>query len=126
MITRYDKCIIAFFLCVSVLFFSVFAFKGKSNVRILNIYSDGRLYATYKLDELDRGFKEKIENKRGSLTLYISGEKCFVQDADCKDKLCKKQHPINDVNQTITCLPNRILIEIVSEKLDEKVDMVAF
>ena len=126
MITRYDKCIVAFFLCLSVLFFSVFAFKGKSNVRILNIYSDGRLYATYNLDELNKEFKEKIENKRGSLTVYISGEKCFVQDADCKDKLCKKQHPINDVNQTITCLPNRILIEIISEKHGEKVDMVAF
>ena len=126
MITRYDKCIVAFFLCLSVLFFSVFAFKGKSNVRILNIYSDGRLYATYNLDELNKDFKEKIENKRGSLTVYISGEKCFVQDADCKDKLCKKQHPINDVNQTITCLPNRILIEIISEKHGEKVDMVAF
>lgn len=126
MITRYDKCIVAFLLCLSVLFFSVFAFKGKSNVRILNIYSDGRLYATYNLDELNKDFKEKIENKRGSLTVYISGEKCFVQDADCKDKLCKKQHPINDVNQTITCLPNRILIEIISEKHGEKVDMVAF
>ena len=126
MITRYDKCIIALFLCLSVLFFSVFALKGKESSRILNIYSDGSLYATYKLDELNKAFEEKIENKRGSLTVYISGEKCFVQDADCKDKLCKKQHPINDVNQTITCLPNRILIEIVSEKLDEKVDMVAF
>ena len=126
MITRYDKCIVAFFLCLSVLFFAVFAFKGKSNVRILNIYSDGRLYATYNLDELNKDFKEKIENKRGSLTVYISGEKCFVQDADCKDKLCKKQHPINDVNQTITCLPNRVLIEIISEKHGEKVDMVAF
>lgn len=126
MITRYDKCIVAFLLCLSVLFFSVFAFKGKSNVRILNIYSDGRLYATYNLDELNKDFKEKIENKRGSLTVYISGKKCFVQDADCKDKLCKKQHPINDVNQTITCLPNRILIEIISEKHGEKVDMVAF
>lgn len=126
MITRYDKYIIAFFLCLSVLFFSVFTFKGENNKKILNIYSEGSLYATYKLDEINKGFIEKVENRRGSVTVYISGEKCFVQDADCGDKLCIKQHSIGDVNQTITCLPNRILIEIVSEKIDEKVDTVAF
>lgn len=126
MITKYDKYIIAFFMCLSVLFFSVFALKGQNGNRILNIYSDGKLYASYVLDTLDETIEEKVENKIGSVNIFISREKCYVKEADCEDKLCKRQHYINSVNQTITCLPNRILIEIVSEKLDEKVDMVAF
>jgi len=126
MITKYDKCIIAFCLCLSVLFFSVFTFAGENSKRILNIYSDGRLYATYDLNDLNDLIEKKIENKHGSLTVCISREKCYVKDADCEDRLCEKQHFISKVNQTITCLPNRILIEIVSQKPDEKVDMVAF
>lgn len=126
MITRYDKFIIVFFLCIAVLFFSVFSFAGGNGRRVLNIYSDGKLYASYVLDDLKNGFEEKITNKRGSCTVYISGEKCCVKEADCTDKLCEKQNPISEANQTITCIPGRILLEIISEKPEEKVDMVAF
>lgn len=124
MITKYDRYLIIFYIFLSLSFFMMFLTYG-SEVRYLNIYSDGKLYASYNLEEINQDFEEIIKNKRGSVSLLISKEKCSVIDASCKDKLCKKQHSINEVNEKITCLPNRILIEIVSEKND-KVDMVAF
>lgn len=126
MTTKYDKFIIILLFILSVLFFSVFAYYGKSSERVLNIFSDGRLYASYDLEALKSDAEIKVENENGYLTVYISGEKCYVTDSDCKDKLCMRQYPINNAGETITCLPNKIFMEIVAESNDEDVDMVAF
>ena len=40
--------------------------------------------------------------------------------------MCMRQYPINNAGETITCLPNKIFMEIVAESNDEDVDMVAF
>ena len=126
MITRFDKFIITFFLILSAAFFLAFSFIGKNGNKVLNIYSDGKLYATYNLDDIKKPFEEEIANDNGVVTVFVSDEMCYVKEADCPDKLCIRQRPINKVNQTITCLPAKILLEIVSEKSEEKVDMVAF
>ncbi len=44
--------------------------------------------------------------------------------ANCKDQLCIHQKPISNARETITCLPNKFIIEIESEEVYE-IDSIA-
>lgn len=47
-----------------------------------------------------------------------------IVDADCPDKLCVNQKKINLKNETIVCLPNKVVVEIEGAK-DSEIDSVA-
>ena len=48
----------------------------------------------------------------GSNTLVIEAGEAFLTDADCPDKLCVKMGRISKTGQSITCLPNRLIVKI--------------
>lgn len=72
---------------------------------------DGEIYGTYELDEeqtIDIKIKEKTTN-----ILQIEDGKADMMSADCPDQLCVHQNSISKENQTIVCLPNKIVAEII-------------
>ena len=48
----------------------------------------------------------------GTNTLVIRLGEAWITDASCPDHICEKQGKISRSGQTITCLPNRVMIEI--------------
>lgn len=60
----------------------------------------------------------------GELTLVLSGGKAHVEASSCPDKICVKHSPVSHAGESIICLPNRIVIEIVSEE-DAVIDAVS-
>ena len=48
-----------------------------------------------------------------------------MTEADCPDHLCMKQKRISKTGGTIVCLPNRVVLEIVSRESSEGPDVVA-
>ena len=78
-------------------FFSV---QGEKQVRI------------YDLQE-----EQTIEINDSNLCRIQDGE-VNMTEADCPDKLCMHQGPISISGETIVCLPNKVVIEIVGK--DEK------
>ena len=124
-ITKADFLVMIILIFLSVFSF-LFAFSSKTEGnKVLNIYSDGRLYATYELEKTDKPFEVNVDNKFGSLTICVSKEKCYVKNSDCKDKLCVRQKEIVEANQILTCIPNKVIVEIASQK-EKDVDMVAY
>ena len=74
------------------------------------VYVDGVRTAAYPLSE-DRTVT--LEASGGSdNVLVISGGAADVTDAGCPDKLCVHMHPIRYAGESITCLPNRTVIQI--------------
>ena len=71
---------------------------------------DGKVYGTYPLDEDD----EIPIRKDGKTTnlLVIKDGKADVTEADCPDKLCVHQKAISKTNETIVCLPDKVVITI--------------
>ena len=51
----------------------------------------------------------------GKNLLVIEGGAAYMRSADCPDKLCVHQGKISLGGERITCLPNKIMIEIVGE-----------
>lgn len=47
-----------------------------------------------------------------------------MTDADCPDGLCVNQRPISSDGESIICLPNQVVVQIVSQD-ESELDAVA-
>lgn len=73
------------------------------------IYSDGELIRTVRLDETDEPYVININGHNSVLVEKRSISMCY---ADCPDKLCMKTGSISDGKKAIVCLPNKIIVRI--------------
>lgn len=71
---------------------------------------DGASYGIYSLRE-DQEIPVIIE---GVITnqVVISGGKVQMEEADCPDQICVRQHAISTAGESIVCLPNRVVVTI--------------
>ena len=60
----------------------------------------------------------------GKNLLEIKDGECFMKEADCPDGLCIHQGKISKSNQSIICLPHRVVITVEGNK-DESLDAIA-
>lgn len=74
---------------------------------------DGRDVAVYPLDTDIRVELETYHDGRN--TIVIKEGCACIESASCPDLLCVKQRTIRYVGETITCLPNRLVIRIEGE-----------
>ena len=71
---------------------------------------DGKEYGRFSLDK-DR--EERIELSDGSYNiLVIKDGKADMTEASCPDKICVNHRDISKRGESITCLPNKVIIEI--------------
>lgn len=94
-------------LLISVLLMQLLKSEGS---KVL-ITIDGKEYKTLNLNEEttytihhDHGGWNTLEIKDGNVKML---------DASCPDKLCVMQNKIHFDNETITCLPNRVVLKII-------------
>lgn len=72
---------------------------------------DGEEIATYSLS---KNRTEKIEQEDGNYNLLqIQDGYVEVLEASCRDKICVNHHHIHYQGETIVCLPNKVVVEIV-------------
>lgn len=55
----------------------------------------------------------EIPGKVGKCILVISDGKADMESADCPNQICVHHGAISHTGETIVCLPNRVVIEIV-------------
>lgn len=109
--------------CVALLFLLLFGlFHGKKGAYV-EVTVDGKLYGTYSLmeeQEIPIKGKEKVTN-----TLTIKDGKAKMTDADCPDHLCMHQKAISKENETIVCLPNKIVVKVIDTQEKQEFDSIA-
>ena len=106
-------------LCVGIFAYQKLTQKEGSKVVIT---VNGEVYDTLELQE-DTVYT--IRGKDGSYnTFQIKDGYADMIDASCPDKLCVKQADIQYNHQTIVCLPNKVVLEVIGGK-DSEVDMIA-
>ncbi len=77
---------------------------------------NNQVYKEYKLSE---DFKTTVEIKQenGEYNLLeIDGFKVRMIEANCKDKLCVHQGYLDHATGMIVCLPNHVVVRLVSDK----------
>lgn len=91
-----------------------FSFFGRETGAVVQVTVNGQLYGTYSLkknQEVKIMIGETVTN-----VLRIQNEKADMLAADCQDKLCVHQKAIFRQNETIVCLPNKVVAEIIGGK----------
>lgn len=78
---------------------------------------DGQEYGSYPLNE---NHTETIKLADGSYNiLKISDGYAEVTEASCRDQICVNHFHIHYSGETIVCLPNKVVVEIVGGEEDD-------
>lgn len=81
---------------------------------------DGKLYGSYSLAE-DQTIEIKQKNHLNKIT--IKDGSVQMSYSDCRNQICVSDGSISSTNQSLVCLPNRVMIAITSG--EEEFDAVA-
>lgn len=101
------------FLAIFCIVVCIWVYKGGavegSNILIT---VDGEEYGTYSLFEeqtitIGEGDKKNI--------IEIKGGKAYMKEANCPDQLCVSQNEISFDKESIICLPNKVVITVISD-----------
>ena len=84
---------------------------GETKGDQVQITVNGEIYGTYPLD-VDKETPIQKDGKTTNL-LVIRAGKADVTEADCPDKLCVHQKAISKTNETIVCLPNKVVVQVI-------------
>lgn len=96
--------------CTALLLVHLFSCPGA----VVKVTVDGEEAGRYLLS-VDASYPISGWNG-GSNLLVIENGSASVRDATCPDKLCEHQKKISRSGERIVCLPNRVVVEILSEK----------
>lgn len=110
---------IIFFISISVF---LFLFTNKSNTKVCLIKHNNDIVKTIHLDEntndtvvIDDEYKTVISIENGNV---------FVEKSTCPNQVCVHTGKISNTYQSIACIPNKVLIEIIGND-DQEVDYIA-
>ncbi|WP_155816655.1 NusG domain II-containing protein [Sphaerochaeta pleomorpha] len=98
-----------FLLCIAILIL-LFANQQSKGGGYLQVESPGGTYR-YSL-ATDTHFH--VSGPLGETEIEIAGGKARIVDSPCPTKSCTRQLPISTGNGWVACLPNQILLTIVS------------
>ena len=101
-------------LIIAVLIIATFFFLFKGKGEKVRITVDNVVIGEYSLSE-----DKKIE--LGFSTVIIENGKAYVKNTDCPDKICKSTGKISSKGDSIVCVPNKMVVEILGSSADVQI-----
>ena len=98
--------------------FLIYTSFGKQTAGIVKVSVDGELFGTYSLDK-----EQEIKINDINRMIIKDGQADMIE-ADCPDQICVEHISISKNKETIVCLPNKVIVEIVGGE-DVEMDAVA-
>ena len=85
---------------------------GETKGDQVQITVNGEIYGTYPLEK-----DQTIEVTEGEFhnVIRIEDGQAYMEEADCPDGYCKRQGTISRENETIVCLPHKLVAEVESD-----------
>lgn len=75
--------------------------------------------------EAGADFSPLLSEGNGYNLLAVSGERVWMEAADCRDQICVHHIPITGGGESIICLPHKLAVEIIGKADGETPDGVA-
>lgn len=119
-ISKKDIIIIGTIVVAGILLY-VGALFTKSNGNTVVIYVDGKEYAEYSLE---KDGKYIIDRDGVKNVVVIEDGVVKMESASCDNQICVKHKCISKDGESIICLPNKVVVEVRSEKNND-IDSVA-
>ena len=101
--------IAALILMVTLLALALFLFKEEGVAVIVRV--DGEVFGEYPLS-VDR--EVEILTEQGRNLLVIKDGRADITDASCPDGICSAHRAVSRDGESIICLPNKVVVEIVA------------
>ena len=95
----------------------LFLLRKPGNIVVITV--DGQEFGEYPLDE------DRVIDINGTNVIQIKDGEAKMIQADCPDKLCMDQKAISSSQESIICLPNRVVAVIEGERDPDGIDAVA-
>ena len=109
-----DWVLIAIIIVVAGLAFFLHNLLGSNGAYCFVVIVEGKIQGTYSLGE-----DQEISINGGTNTLVIKNNRAKMKEADCPDQLCVNQKAISKNNESIICLPNKVVVEVESSENSE-------
>ncbi len=85
--------------------------KSPGNMVLVSI--DGQPKESFPLSQ---DLEYVIEGYNGGTNTLVIKDGCaYLKDTSCPDHLCEMMGKIKDVGQSVICLPNRVVVEIIGD-----------
>ena len=110
-----DVILISALLIVALSVFLIIEFS-RDDGSYVKVTCDGEEIARYSL----RDDGEYVLNG-GTNVLVVEDGKAYMKYASCPDELCVHQGKKSRAGERIVCLPNRIMVEIISDDADDDI-----
>lgn len=109
---RQDVYLIIVLIIISVIGIGVVSITSKQGDEVC-VYRDGNLIGIYPISS-----QEEITIEDGNLlnVIIIDNGSVYMKDASCPDKICVRQGNIHNSNQSICCVPNKVVVSITATK----------
>ena len=121
MIKRNDLILVGILLLLCLGVYGFFQLNKEEGGQVV-VKVDGVITDTY---DLSQDGEYTIKGANGQInTFRIKDEQVDMIDASCPDKLCVNQHDIHYNHETIVCLPNLVVLEVISEE-ENDIDVIA-
>lgn len=110
-----DKLVVAIVILIGILIALIFLTQS-NNLDGLCVKIDvcGEEYAVYPLNNFEKTIE--INTKFGYNEINIYNGEVWVSKTSCKDRLEMREGRISKEGQTLVCLPNRVVVSIISDK----------
>lgn len=113
-----DWILVAVILVLAGIGFFIYTILGKQTAGIVKVTVDGELFGTYSLEK-----EQEIKINEANYLMIKDGQADMIE-ADCPDQICVDHISISKNKETIVCLPNKVIVEIVGGE-DAEIDAVA-
>lgn len=102
--------------------------KNTSSRLYADIYQNGELKQSIDLSTVKESFTFTMEGEWGCTNkIEVRPKSIGIISASCPDKLCVHQGFIDNSLLPITCLPNRLVIQIRQEEIsEESTDIITY
>ncbi len=105
-----DRMLIIGIVIIAIVALLFIKFQENGQGSQIQITVDGEVFGTYSLNN-DQIIEINQEN--GYNRVYIHSQKVYMEEADCPDRYCVHQGSINRENETIVCLPHKLVVEVI-------------
>lgn len=121
MLQRKDRILIIAIIITAALSAALTAWMRSSTGEILRITIDGELYGEYRLSESQT---ITIDQALGHNEIVIENHTAYMKEADCPDGYCMDYKPISRGNETIICLPHKLVVEVIGASDGQQPDVI--
>ena len=91
------------------------ALPNKSECHVVEIYQNSKLLYTIDLNAVQEPYDIVLGDDETYNTIHITHDDICITHATCPDKVCVHRGKLSEKASPIVCLPNQVVVEIVSE-----------